>query len=140
MITMNLRKHYPWYTHDEYIEVSEEVFEAIRTGERQEATYKQRTYRHKAHYSLDVGDGIETAAIYPEPTPEQLYEYKFTMQQLCNALNSLPEAQGRRVDARYLLGMKQVEIARSEGVTAHSVSSTIKAGLRNMRKYLQNIL
>lgn len=140
MITINLRKHYPWYTHDEYIEVPEEVFEAIRAGERQESAYKQRMYYHRAHYSLDVGDGIENDALHPEPTPEQIYDYKFTMQQLCNALNSLPDAQGRRVDAFYLLGMKKVEVAKVEGVNDSSVCLSIKTGLRNMRKYLQNLL
>jgi len=140
MITINLRKHYPWITRDEFIEVPEEVYEAIRAGERQESAYKQRMYYHKAHYSLDVGDGIENDAIYPELTPEQIYEYKVTMQQLCNALNSLPEIQGRRVDAHYILGMKKVEIAKAEGVTDSCVCGAIKTGLRNMRKYLHNHL
>jgi len=139
MITINLRKHYPWYTHDEFIEVPEEVYEAIRAGERQEVAYKSRMYYHKAQYSLDVGDGIENAALYPELTPEQLYEYKVTMQQLCNALNSLPETQGRRVDAHYLLGMKKVEIAQAEGVSDSSVCCSIKTGLRNMKKFIENI-
>jgi len=138
MVTINLKKHYPWYTHDEFIEVPEEVYEAIRAGERQESAYKQRTYYHRAQYSLDVGDGIEHSALHSEPSPEELYEYKVTMRQLCAALNSLPEKQGRRVDAHYILGMKKVEIARAEGISDSRVCESIKTGLRNMKKFMEN--
>ena len=56
---------------------------------------------------------------------------------LCRALNKLPEIQGRRVEAHYLLGHSQKEIAKTEGVTKGSVSESIKKGLAAMRKYLE---
>ena len=56
---------------------------------------------------------------------------------LCHALNKLPEIQGRRVEAHYLLGQSQKEIAKAEGVTKGSVSESIKKGLAAMRKYLE---
>ena len=32
MTTINLKDFYPWYTHDEYIEVSEEVADELWTS------------------------------------------------------------------------------------------------------------
>ena len=42
MTSINLKDFYPWYTHDEYIEVSEEVAEVLRTSRRREAAYAER--------------------------------------------------------------------------------------------------
>ena len=140
MTTINLRDFYPWYTHDEFIEIPDEVNAELLADKRYHQSHRRRMYRNKSHYSFDCGDGIENDAIYPELTPEQIYEYQVTMQQLCNALNSLPESQGRRIDAHYILGMKKVEIGLAEGVCSSCVCSSIKTGLRNMRKYLQNHL
>ena len=76
MTIINLRDFYYWYTQDEYIEVTDDVAEALRASVRYEAAYQRRLSRHKAQYSLDCDDGIEYSA-----------------------LNSLPPAQGRRVNA-----------------------------------------
>ena len=61
--------------------------------------YQRRLSRHKAQYSLDCDDGIEYSACLHEPTPQELLERMERFCLLWNALNSLPEAQGRRVDA-----------------------------------------
>ena len=37
MTTINLKDFYPWYTHDEYIEVSEEVADELRASKLYEA-------------------------------------------------------------------------------------------------------
>jgi len=50
-------------------------------------------------------------------------------------LNSLPEIQGRRVEARYLLGKSIQEIATAEGVSESSVKESIDRGLKAMKKY-----
>ena len=57
---------------------------------------------------------------------------------LCRALNSLPEIQGRRVEAYFILGKTQTEIAEAEGVTKESVNIAIMRGLAAMKKYLRN--
>ena len=56
---------------------------------------------------------------------------------LCRALNSLPDTQGRRIEAYYILGMSQREIAKAEGVNERNVRLSIKKGLAAMKKYLQ---
>ena len=76
-------------------------------------------YYHKAQYSLDTGDGIEASVIRCHDfTPEKVLELTEQYRLLCRALNSLPEIQGRRVEACYLLGKKQREIAEAEGLVA----------------------
>lgn len=59
MTTINLKVFYPWYTHNEYIEASEEVADELRASRLYEAAYQQRIVRSKAQYSLDCMDGIE---------------------------------------------------------------------------------
>ena len=54
---------------------------------------------------------------------------------LCCALNHLPEAQGRRIDAVYLLGLTVQEVAVADGVSERAVQIAIDRGLENMRKF-----
>ena len=98
-------------------------------------------YRNKSFYSLDVGDGIENEAIAisTELSPHQVLEMKECYCDLCRALNSLTEIQGRRIEARYLLKKKQKDIAAAEDVSPGSVAISIKRGLGNMCKHLKNI-
>ena len=56
---------------------------------------------------------------------------------LWNALNSLPEAQGRRVDACVILGKTYSEVAEAEGVHESAVRRAVERGLENMKKYLK---
>ena len=138
MTTINLKDFYSWHTHDEYIEVSDEVAAELRADKLYEAAYQRRIIRNKAQYSLDTGDGIEASVIRCHDfTPEKVLELTEQYRLLCRALNSLPEIQGRRVEACYLLGKKQREIAEAEGVSCSSVSGSIKKGLAAMRKYMK---
>jgi len=95
-------------------------------------------YDNKAQYSLDAGDGIENEAVYADLSPHEVYELKIRMCRLCRALNSLPEAQGRRIEAHFILSMSKTEIAQAEGVSESAVRDAIERGLRSMKKYLNN--
>lgn len=137
MTTINLRDFYPWYTHDEFIEVSDEVAAELSADKRYHKAHRQRMKRNKAYYSLDAGDGIENSAVYKELSPHAVYELKLRYCRLCRALNSLPETQGRRIEAHYILGMSKADIARAEGVSEKNVRQSIKRGLQAMRQYLK---
>ncbi len=138
MEIINLRKHYPgYYSKDVFVEVSDEVAEAILLSTRQENNYRQRTFRHRAYYSLDRGDGIENDALRFEPSPEEMFLRQVSLEQLQEAIDHLPPIQMRRIYAHYILGMKKVDIARAEGVCGSGVCSTIQAGLRNLRRYFE---
>lgn len=137
MAKINLREFYPINT-DCMIDIPNEVAAVLCEAERQEHNYIRRMYWNKAHYSLDAGDGIEHEALFVSLSPCEIYERKLTMEQLYNALNSLPDKQGRRVYAHFILGISQTEIARAEGVSVNVVSVAIERGLKNMKNILIN--
>ena len=137
MTIINLRDFYYWYTQDEYIEVSDDVAEALRASVRYEAAYTERARYNKAYYSLDADDGIEYSACLHERTPDEVLELKERFCRLWNALNSLPETQGRRVDAHFILGMTYREIAQAEGVDKSAVRRSVLSGIAQMKKYLR---
>ena len=69
MTTINLKDFYYWYIQDQFIEVADEVAEALTASRRQEAAYVERARYNKAYYSLDCDDGIEYSACQHEPSP-----------------------------------------------------------------------
>jgi len=136
MAHINLRKYYPWYTEDEIVEVSEEVAAVLIAAERYERAYRRRMFYHKAHFSLDREDGIEASALAcHKDNPELLFEAMENHCRLCQSLNSLPEIQGRRVEAHFLLGKTRKEIADAEGVSESAVNQSIELGLKAMKKF-----
>ena len=141
MTEINLREHYPdFYKTDYIIEVPDEVAAIMLECDRLEAAYRQRTYYHKAYYSLDRGDGIEYEALFLSMSPCEIYERKVTMEQLYAAIASLPDKQAKRIYARYFLDLDTKAIAKSEGISVTAVNSSIQRGLRNMERFLKNIL
>jgi len=135
MATINLKDFYAWYTHDEYIEVSDEIAEALFADKRYSRTH-ERTQRRNKVLSLDAADGTEAAAsVQSTDSPESIFEMMERHCRLCYALNSLPEIQGRRIDAHFLLGMSRKEIAKAEGVGERSVNESIDRGLRAMKNF-----
>ena len=140
MTTINLKDFYYWYTQDQFIEVSDEVAEVFVSDARHEMAYQRRLSRHKAQYSLDCDDGIEYSACLHEPTPQELLERMELFFHLCVALNSLPETQGRRVDACVILGKSYSEVARAEGVHESAVRRSVERGLEKMKQYLKKCL
>ena len=138
MTMINLREYYPWYTQDEFIAVSEDNAAELLADKRYEKAYERGIRRNKV-YSLDADDGMEAASMAcSSDSPEVLFEFKERHCSLCYALNSLPEIQGRRVEAHYLHGMSRKEIATKEAVSESSVNESIDRGLRAMKKYLIN--
>ena len=138
MAIINLRDFYPWYTQDELIDVSDEIVAELVAGRRYQQTH-ERTIRRNDVLSLDAQDGIEAAAsVHQTDSPERVFEMMDQYCRLCQALNSLPEVQGRRVDAHFLLGMSRKEIAATEGVSVSAVNVSIDKGLRSMKIFLQN--
>ena len=101
---------------------------------RAEAAHAERVRYNRAYYSLDCDDGIEYSACLHEPSPQELMDRKELFFRLWNALNSLPEIQGRRIDAHIILGISIKEIAEADGVHEESVRQSIKRGLERMKK------
>ena len=147
MKKVNLRDLYPdIYKTDHFVEVTEDVLEAIRDAERAETAYDRRMYRYKAYYSLDCDNGIENAILLKPQTPEMILEEKqlreklyaavMTLpEKLYAAVMTLPEKQAKRIYARYYLGMRVSEIASAEGVDPSRVRDSIRRGLKQLTKY-----
>ena len=140
MTTINLKDFYPWYTTDEYIQAPDEVAAELRADKLYEAAYQRRIVRNKAQFSLDCDDGIEYSACLSEPTPQELVERMERFCDLWNALNTLPEIQGRRVDACVILGKSYCEVAKAEGVNESAVRRSVERGLKQMKKHLKDTL
>lgn len=144
MQTVNLKKYYyPLFTKDTFVEVSDEVAEALLLMHREENNRIRKMYYHKAYFSLDREDGIENDALCGfEKSPEEILmeqeEERFfllTLERLEEALSYLTPTQARRIRARYLSGMAIQEIVASEGVSVSVVSESIRSGLKKLHTY-----
>ena len=136
--TINLRNFYPWYTQDEFIEVPTATAEELFADKRYTRTH-ERTLRRNKVLSLDMADGTEEAAsVQHTDNQEAIFEMMERYCNLCQALNALPDIQGRRIDAHFLQGKSRKEIAQAEGVSERAVNYSIESGLRAMRKYFSN--
>ena len=72
MKTINLRWIYPHYRHDEFVEVSDEVWEAMRQAQREMNNYERRKVYHRAYYSLDAYSWTENYALEHGRSPEEI--------------------------------------------------------------------
>ena len=54
MKTINLRWMYPYYRHDEFVDVTDEVWAAMYQAKREMENYERRKVYHRAYYSLDA--------------------------------------------------------------------------------------
>lgn len=140
MKTINLRDYYSYYTVDMFIDVPDEIAVALLKSKRQENAYRRRLYRHKAQYSLDRDDGIEHDICFTSLSPCEVYEHKIAIEQLYAAIANLPDKQGKRIYAHYILGMSKAQIARTEGVSKSRISESIERGLQNIKVLLENML
>ena len=137
MPIINLKHQYPHLYDEILLEVSDPIFEVYDLSRKGENNYDRKWRYHHAYFSLDAGDGIENAAIQRTPSPEEIYIQKIAKQQLREALEHLPPVQSRRIYARFMLHKTIRAIAEAEGVSATSVSGSIRSGLKGMRRYYE---
>ena len=128
MKTINLRKlYFSQYHEDVFVEVSDEVAEALLLMQRAENNRRQKINYYKAYYSIDCVDGIELA---------EQDEWNCMLQRLNETLASLTPTQQRRIHARYMLKMKNKDIAAMEHISPAQVSQSIRGGIKRLRQYL----
>ena len=141
MQTINLKQYYPFCTEDTFVEVSDEVWEAMRQAQREMNNYERRKVYHRAWYSLDAYSWTENYALEHGRSPEEILLEREERAARLRLVAALPEAlahatptQARRVRAYYIAGINQPKIARMEGVHSSKISIAIRRGLRNMRR------
>jgi len=140
MKKINLREVYPFYEHDCFVLVDDEIAEIFEESKRKEQNYQRNIYRNGAHYSLDRDDGIEHNAIFVSMSPYEIYERKMTNEELYSAISKLPDIQAKRIYAYYFLDMNKTDIARAEGVSVKAVCNSIQRGLHQMELILKAAL
>ena len=141
MAIINLRKYYyPIYTRDTFMEVPDEVAEAIIEGQRIERREDGKKSYHGV-YSLDASIGIENHAMFLVPSPEDVLleaqeqaEYEELLARLAEAISCLTPTQARRLHARYALKKKLREIAADEGISGSCVSASLDGAIRKLQK------
>ncbi len=113
---------------------------ALKADKLYEAAYQRKVMRNKAQYSLDCDDGIEYSACQHEPSPQELLERKELFFHLWNALNSLPEVQGVRVEAHLILGKSYTRIAKEQGADRSAVRRSVKTRENGYEKIFEKVL
>ena len=137
MAKINLRKLYPFYEKDCYVEISDELAKTLMDFDRAEEAYNRKLRRYKAYYSLDCNDGLEREIVFLSVSPEEIYERKVNHEELHAAMTELSSKQSKRIYAHCILGMSVAQIAKSEGVSWHSVNNSIHRGLEQLGKILK---
>ena len=92
MKTINLRWIYPHYRHDEFVEVSDEVWEAMRQAQREMTNYERRKINHRAWYSLDAYSWMENYALEHARSPEDILMEQEDRAAYLRLLAALPKA------------------------------------------------
>ena len=108
MKTINLKKYYPYYKNDCFIEVPDQVAEYLHMSSNEESAYRLRTYRHKAYFSLDRCDGMENSIVEDFVSVENIVGKMLLHEQLLIAMNSFTPKQYRRLYKHYFIGMKKL--------------------------------
>ncbi|MDL2237439.1 sigma-70 family RNA polymerase sigma factor [Christensenellaceae bacterium OttesenSCG-928-K19] len=138
MKTINLRNFYAWYTHDEFVKIPTKVAAELIADKRYQRTHERNIRRYRV-LSLDMDDNTESSAIASyNDSPERIIDLMERHCRLCRALNSLPEVQARRIEAHFILGMSQRNIAKSEGVNERNIRHSIRKGIAGMKRFLKN--
>lgn len=140
MKRINLKNHYPYYTEDCIIEVTDEIESFLRACNAKEKAYKERIRYHKAYFSLECNSGADRNIRDFSMSAEAVFERKLTKEELHSAMNKLSNIQMRRIYAYFFLGMSQSEIAKAEGTKTPAISKSIDRGLKRMAKYLKKTL
>lgn len=141
MQRINLRKYYyPLYDEDIFIEVSDEIADAIWEEHRLDDNTRRNLWVHT--YSLNESPEIENH--FPEQTcsaeeillQREADQYrKFLLGKLGEALSTLTPKQLRRLKARFVDGMKYREIAEIEGIDTSIAHHSVRAAIRRLQRY-----
>lgn len=141
MAIINLRRYYPHYPKDKFLEVPDEVAAALEEGRRAEHNQEsKRTYHHV--YSIDCSPAIENHAMFLVLSPEELLiqdedeaAAELVLANLAAAIAQLSPIQARRLHARYALKKKYREIAADEGVTGSCAAKSVTSAVTKLQKF-----
>lgn len=146
MTVINLKRYYyPLVKTDVFMEVPDEIADALLHLRREENNRKSKMFYHKAYFSLDCEDGIENEAIgWAQPSPEDYMiqaeneaAHELLLEHLREAIGQLTPTQARRLHMRYMLEMKYREIADIEGISPTQASDCVRRAVKKLQKYFK---
>ena len=143
MAVINLRRYYPHYPKDKFIEVPDDVAGELEEGRRIENRQNsKRTYYHV--YSIDQSPAMENHAMFLVLSPEELMiqaedeaNADLMLEHLSDAMLLLSPTQARRLHARYTLKKKFREIAADESVSGSCATESVTSAVRKLQKFFQ---
>ena len=128
MKTINLKKYYyPICKKDTFVEVPDEVADAIVEASRAEDANDAKQHYHC--YSLDASPGMENHF------PEQEAARTLMVERLREALATLTPRQASCLHARFWEGKPFKEIAGAEGFTTSAAIVTVRNAIIKLQKY-----
>ncbi len=141
MAIINLRRYYPHYPKDKFIDVPDEVAAAMEEGRLIENRQDhKRRYYHV--YSMDCTPSIENHAMFLVMSPEELLiqeidtaAEELALAHLAKAIAQLSPVQMRRLRARYALNKKFREIAADEGISGSCASASVSGAVKKLQKF-----
>ena len=145
MKTINLKKYYyPLYETDTFIELPDEVADAIVEESRAEDANDAKQHYHC--YSLDASPGMEHHFPEQAVSPEDILVEKETereqeaaralmMERLREALATLTPRQASCLHARFWEGKQFKEIAEAEGFTTSAAIVTVRNAITRAHLY-----
>lgn len=141
MVIINLRRYYPHYPKDKFMEVPDEVAAALEEGRWAEHNQeRKRTYHHV--YSIDCSPAVENHALFLVLSPEELLiqdedeaAAELVLANLAAAIAQLSPIQARRLHARYALKKKYQEIGADEGVTESCAAKSVTSAVTKLQKF-----
>ena len=145
MKTINLKKYYyPICKKDTFVEVPDEVADAIAEESRAEDANDAKQHYHC--YSLDASPGMENHFPEQAVSPEDILMEKETereqeaaralmMERLQEALATLTPRQASCLHARFWEGKPFKEIAEAEGFTTSAAIVTVRNAIIKLQKY-----
>ena len=141
MAIINLKRYYPHYPKDKFIEVPDEVAAALEEGRLIEHRQdNKRTYYHV--YSIDCTPSIENHVMFFVLSPEELLiqdedeaAAELALANLAVAMTQLSPTQTRRHHARYALKKKFREIAEAEGISGSCATESVTGAVKKLQKF-----
>ena len=92
MKKINLRWMYPHYRHDEFVDVTDEVWAAMYQAQREMENYERRKVYHRAYYSLEAYSWLENYALEHSRSPEDILLEREEMTTRLHLIAALPVA------------------------------------------------
>lgn len=141
MKIINLKQlYYPLYEEDTFVEVEDEIADAILEAHRIDENSRRKLWNHT--YSLDESPGLEYHFLEQASSPEEILlqrasdQYQeFLLMKLDEAFATLTPTQIRRVNARFVGGQKYREIAQAEGIDTSIAHHSVRDAIRRLQKY-----